>query len=135
MTAKDVAGHMPGRRHVFDGIARKQVADELRRSDLVQQVIGRGRVDFEGVTQAQLLRWDTRDLRETLVDELRGNHGMFRFERVVGRQIVILTCVDDDTGGSVDAAREKLVDQRASHIDIAKDNAVQRVVEHHIQAF
>ena len=46
-----------------------------------------------------------------------------------------LAFIADDAGGSIDAAREKLVDQCAAHIDIAKDNAIQRVVEHHIQAF
>ena len=35
----------------------------------------------------------------------------------------------------VDAAREVLVDERAHRIDVAKNDAVERVVQHEIEAF
>ena len=58
---------------------------------------------------------------------------MGRRDSVVGGQIVILTGVDNHAGIAVDHAGEILVNDGTLHIDVAEQNAVQRIVQHHIQ--
>jgi hypothetical protein len=55
------------------------------------------------------------------------------FHRVGGGQVVVFAGVDDDAGVGIDHAREELVDEGALHVDVAEDDAVHRVVEHHVQ--
>ena len=54
---------------------------------------------------------------------------------VSGGKIVILTSVDDNAGKAIDDTAEVLVNQRALHIDVAEQDSVQCIVEHHIQSF
>ena len=55
-------------------------------------------------------------------------------EGVGGREVVVLAGVDDDAGARVEHAGQVLVDERALHVDVAEDDAVHGVVEHHVQA-
>ena len=53
----------------------------------------------------------------------------------VGRgQVVVLAGVDDDPGAGVHLAAEPLVDEGADRVDVAEEDAVHRVVEHHVEA-
>ncbi len=60
---------------------------------------------------------------------------MSLLDRVGCGEVVVLARVDDYAGEAVDYARHILIDQRALHVDVAEQNAVQGVVEHHIQTF
>ena len=57
------------------------------------------------------------------------------FVGVGGGQVVVLAGIDDDAGKAVDDTAEVLVNQRALHVDVAEQDAVQCVVEHHVEAF
>src|SRR5207249_3589747 len=103
------------------------------RGNLMQEVIRGRRIYLKGVSKPHLLRWNTRDLREPFVDELRGHDGMLSFEGIGGRQVVILAGIDDDASGSINASRKKLINKGAFEIDIAKNDAIEGVVEHHIK--
>ena len=59
---------------------------------------------------------------------------MRSLDRVCGGQVVVLAGVDDDPGTGVDLAAEALVDERADRVDVAEEDAVHRVVEHHVEA-
>ena len=52
----------------------------------------------------------------------------------VGRgQVVVLAGVDDDPRAGVDLAAEALVDEGAHRVDVAEEDPVHRVVEHHVE--
>ena len=70
---------------------------------------------------------------EGLVQELGGEHGVGGGDGVVSRQVVVLTGVDDDARIAVDDAGEVLVDDRALHVDVAEQDAVESVVQHNVQ--
>ena len=91
------------------------------------------RINFKSMAKAHLLRWNASDLCKTLVNELRSDHSMLRFEGISSCQIVILACIDNDPSSRVDTAGEELIDKRTFHINIAKDDTVESVVEHHIK--
>ena len=54
--------------------------------------------------------------------------------RIGGGEIIVLAGVDDHAGVSVDGAGEVLVHQGALHVDVSEQDAIQGVVEHHVQA-
>ena len=54
-------------------------------------------------------------------------------DRVGGGEVVVLAGVDDDAGAGVDLAAEALVDEGAHRVDVAEEDAVHRVVEHHVE--
>src|SRR5207237_10529996 len=91
------------------------------------------RINFKSMAKAHLLRWNASDLRKTLVNELGRDHGMLCFEGISSCQIVILACIDNDPSSSVDTAGEELIDKRAFHINIAKDNTIESGVNNHIK--
>src|SRR5215470_14495275 len=126
MATENIAGHMPGRGHVLDGVARKEIADQLRRGDFMQEMIGRIGVNLESMTKAHLLRRDASDLRKAFVDELRGDNGMFALQRVGSGQIIIFAGIDDDASRGVNAPGEEMINEGALHINIAENNAVER---------
>lgn len=102
-------------------------------AQLVQERILHGGIHLERVAQTHLLLAHTGGLGKGLVDELGGQHGVGRGDSVVGGQIVILTGVDDNAGIAVDDTGEVLVHDGALHIDVAEQDAVQRVVQHDVQ--
>lgn len=86
------------------------------------------------MAQTHLLLAHTGVLGKGLVQELRGQHRMGGGNSVVGGQIVILTGVDDNAGVAVDNTGEVLVYDGALHVDVAEQDAVERIVQHNIQA-
>ena len=60
-------------------------------------------------------------------DRVRGLDG------VGGGEVVVLAGVDDDPGAGVDLAAEPLVDEGADRVDVAEEDPVHRVVEHHVE--
>ena len=49
-------------------------------------------------------------------------------------EVVVLAGVDDDAGITVDDTGEVLVDEGTLRVDVAEEDALQRVVQHHVQA-
>src|SRR5690606_33271183 len=97
--------------------------------------VGQVGVDLEGVAQAQLPVLQPRLGAEVLVHQLGDGDRVRRLDRVGGGEVVVLTGVDDDAGARVDLPGEALVDEGAHRVDVAEEDAVHRVVEHHVEAF
>ena len=133
MALENVAGHVFGRRHVFQAGVGEHLAHQLRVRQLPQKTVLHLGVNLEGVAQAHLVGLETGQVGKLLVDQLRGQHRVCRLVSVGGGQVVVFAGVDDDAGVGIDHAREELVDEGALHVDVAKDDAVHRVVEHHVQ--
>src|ERR1019366_1034849 len=53
--------------------------------------------------------------------------------RVGGGQVVVLAGVDDDAGPRVHLPGKPLVDERPDRVDVAEDDAVHAVVQHHVK--
>ena len=85
------------------------------------------------MAQAELPVLEAGLLGEVLVEELAGRHGVRGVDGVGGGEVVVLTGVDDDAGAGVDLAAEPLVDEGADRVDVAEEDAVHRVVEHHVE--
>src|SRR5258706_3263046 len=100
----------------------------------MQQVIRCCRINLEGMPKTHLLGRYAGNLSETFVDELGSDDCMLSFERVSSRQIIVFTCIDNNTGSRVDTARKELIDQRALHVYIAENNTVEGVIKHHIKS-
>ena len=92
-------------------------------------------IDLERVAESDLPALEPGVEGEPLVDELRGEDGGRLLDGVGRRQVVVFARVDDDAGRRVDAAREVLVDEGPEGIDVAEDDAVERVVQHHVEPF
>ena len=71
---------------------------------------------------------------EALVQELAREDRVRLLDRVGRRQVVVLAGVDDDAGPGVDHPAELLVDERPVHVDVAEEDSVHRVVQHHVEA-
>ena len=54
-------------------------------------------------------------------------------DRVGGGEVVVLAGVDDDAGAGVHLAAEALVDEGADRVDVAEEDPVHRVVQHHVE--
>src|SRR5665647_480959 len=131
---EDVTRHVLGGRHVLERIAGEELADELRIGDLVHDLVGRGRVDLEGMPETDLPGLKVGTQREGLVDEVGADDRVALLEGVGRGEVVVLAGVDDDAGAGVDQAAEVLVDEGALHVDVAEDDAIHAVVEHHVEA-
>ena len=114
VAAEDVPGHVLGRRHVLQGRVGKDLPRGLGLRDLVEQAVLERRVDLEGVPEADLPVLEAGVERQPLVDELGREDGRRLFDRVGGRQVVVLAGVDHDARDRVDAAREVLVDRASA---------------------
>ncbi len=86
------------------------------------------------MAEADLPRLEVGAQGEGLVDEVGADHRVALLEGVRGREVVVLAGVDDDAGAGVDQAAEVLVDERPLHVDVAEDDAVHGVVQHHVEA-
>ena len=133
MTPKDVARHELGGRHVLQGGLGEDLPGHLGLSELVEEAVLPRGVDLEGVAQALLLLGEPGAQGELLVEELAGQDRVGLLHRVRRGQVVVLARVDDDAREGVDPAGEALVDQRPLHVDVTEENAVEGVIEHHVQ--
>jgi hypothetical protein len=95
--------------------------------------LGDLRVDLEGVTEPEEVVGQTRLVGEVLVEQLGHRDGVGGVDGVRGGEVVVLARVDDDPGTRVDLAGEALVDERAHRVDVAEQDAVHGVVEHHVE--
>src|SRR5574344_521689 len=59
---------------------------------------------------------------------------MSGFDSVGGCKVVILTCVDNHSGESIDNTRPILVNHGTLHIDVAEQDTVKGVIQHDIEA-
>ena len=91
------------------------------------------RVDLEGVPEAELPVLEAGLLGEVLVEQLATRHRVRGLDRVGGGQVVVLAGVDDDPGAGVHLPAEPLVDEGPDRVDVAEQDPVHRVVEHHVQ--
>src|SRR5204863_8090924 len=99
----------------------------------MKQMVGGRWINFEGVTETHLFWWNTSYLCKAFVYELRGNNCVFGFDRISGCQIIIFTCINDNASSSINSPGEQLIDKCAFHIDIAEDNSIEGIVEHHVE--
>ena len=130
---EDVARHELGGRHVLEGRLGEDLPGHLGLSELVEEAVLPGGVDLEGVAQALLLLGEPGAQGELLVEELARQDRVGLLHRVRRGEIVVLARVDDDARKGVDPAGEALVDQRPLHVDIPEQDAVEGVVQHHVQ--
>ena len=94
---------------------------------------GNVRVDLERVPETELPVLEAGLLGEVLVEQLAVRDRVRGLHRVGGGEVVVLAGVDDDPGAGVDLAAEALVDEGADRVDVAEEDAVHRVVEHHVE--
>ena len=92
-----------------------------------------GRVDLERVAKPELPVLEPGLLGEVLVEELGHRDRVRGLHRVGGGEVVVLTGVDDDPRPRVDLAAEPLVNEGADRVDVAEEDPVHRVVEHHVE--
>ena len=130
---EDVALLVLGGRHVLDRTAGEELPDHHRHRELAQERVLAGRIDLEGMAEADQLLLHSGEAGEGLVDQLRGDHGVRRLVRVGRGDVVVLAGVDDDLREGADAAREVLVAERALHVDVAEEDPVHGVVEQHVE--
>ena len=130
---EDVAGHVPGRRHPLQRRVGEQLAGEHRVGELEAERVGHVGVDLERVAEAELPVLEAGLLGEVLVEELARRDRVRRLDGVGGGEVVVLAGVDDDAGAGVDLAAEALVDEGADRVDVAEEDPVHRVVEHHVE--
>ena len=72
-------------------------------------------------------------LGQRLVEQLADGDGVRLVDGVGGGEVVVLAGVDDDPGAGVHHPAEPLVDEGALRVDVAEEDPVHRVVEHHVQ--
>ncbi len=133
VAAEDVAGHVPRRRHPLERRLREQGARQQRVRELEPEAVGQCWVDLERVAEAELPVLEAGLLGEVLVEQLADRDRVRGLDRVGGGQVVVLAGVDDDAGPGVHLAAEPLVDEGADRVDVAEEDAVHRVVEHHVE--
>ena len=135
MAAEDVAGHELRGRHVLQGSVGEDLSCHLRLGQLQQEAVFGHGIHFECVAQTHLPFLDVGQNSELFVDHLGSQNGVRRFDRVVGRQVVIFAGVEDNAAVADDDSGEELVYNGSLHVDVAEQNAVQGVVEHDVQTF
>ena len=135
MSAEDVAGHVLGRRHVLQRRFREDLTRHLCLRKLIKERVFHGRIHLKRVSEPHLFLAHAGALCKRLVQKLRSQNRVRRRDRVVRGQVVILARVDDDARVAVDNAGEILVHDRTLHVDVAEQDAVQRVVQHDVEPF
>ncbi len=133
VAAEHVAGHVLRRWHPLQRRVREERPRQQRVGQLEPERLGQLGVDLECVTQAELPVLEAGLLGEVLVEELAHRHGVRRVDGVGGGEVVVLAGVDDDPGARVDLAREPLVDEGPDRVDVAEEDPVHRVVQHHVE--
>ena len=135
LPAKDIAGHVLGGRHIFQRGIGEYLAYQLRVRQFPQEGVFLRRVDLERVAQTHQRDRHPRQRGKLLVDQLRGQNGMRGLVSIGGGEIIVLSGVDDDAGIGIDHPRKELIHKGALQVDVAEDDAVHRIVQHHIQPF
>ena len=74
----------------------EDLPDELRLRELEEEAVLDPGIDLVRVAEPHLLVLHAGALRERLVDELAGEHGVRLLDRVGGGEVVVLAGVDDD---------------------------------------
>ena len=133
VAAENIAGHELRGGHILQRGLGEDLPGHLRLGQLIQEGVLHAGVHLECMAQTHLLLPHAGPQSEGFVEELGGQHGVGAGDSIVGGQVVILAGVDDHAGITVDDAGEILVDDGALHIDVAEQNAVEGIVEHHIQ--
>ena len=133
VAAEHVAGHVLGRRHPLQRRLREQLAGEQRVRELEPERVRHVRVDLERVAEAELPVLEPGLLGEVLVEQLADGDRVRLVDGVGGGEVVVLAGVDDDPGAGVHLAGEALVDEGADRVDVAEQDPVHRVVEHHVE--
>ena len=133
VAAEHVAGHVPRGRHPLQRCRREQLAREQCVGQLHPERVGQVRVDLEGVSEPELPVLEAGLLGEVLVEQLARGHRVRGLDGVCGGEVVVLAGVDDDARAGVHLAAEPLVDERAHRVDVAEEDAVHAVVQHHVQ--
>ena len=133
VAAEHVSGHVLRRRHVLQRRVGKDLPRRLSLGDLEEKSVFERRVDLERVPESDLPVLETGVEREPLVDELRGEDRGCLFDRISRRQIVVLAGIDHDARRGVDPSRETLVDEGSHGVDVPEEDAVQRIVQHHVE--
>ncbi len=87
------------------------------------------------MAETHLFLGQTGQESQLLVDEVGGEHGVGGLHSVGCGEVVVLARVDDDAGIAVDDAGEILVNEGTLRVDVAEQNAIESVVQHHVQAF
>ena len=70
-----------------------------------------------------------------LVDELRNGYCVCGIKGIVRGQVVIFPGVEDDAAVTDDDSGEELVDECPLHVDISEEDAIEGIVEQHVQSF
>ena len=86
------------------------------------------------MTQTHLLLGQACHEGQLLVDEVRSQHRVRSLDGIGGSQVVVLASVDDNSGKAIDDAAHVLIDERALHVDVTEQDAVECVVKHDIKA-
>ena len=134
VATENVTRHELGGRHVFQRSLREDFTQHLRLCQLIEETVLQHGVHLKGVAQALLLLGQTGQQSQLLVDEVGCQHRVCLLVGIGSGEIVVLASVDDNTCEAIDNAAEILVNQRALHVDVAEKNAVEGIVQHHIQA-
>ena len=133
MAAEDVAGHELCGRHILQRCLREDFAKHLSLRQFQQEAVFQRRVHFKGVTQTHLLFGETCQKSKLFVDEVGGKHCVSLLYSVGGGEVVVLAGVDDNACIAVYYAAHELVNKRALHIDVAEQDTVESIVEHHVK--
>ncbi len=133
VAAEDVAGHVLGRRHPLQRRVREERPGQQRVGQLEPERLLPVRVDLERVPEAELPVLEAGLLGKRLVEQLADGDGVRLVDGVRGGEVVVLAGVDDDPGAGVHHPAEPLVDEGALRVDVAEEDPVHRVVEHHVQ--
>ncbi len=119
----------------FSGSLGEDLPGHLGLRQLIEEAVLQHRIDLKGVAQTHLLLGQAGQQGQLFVDQVGSQHRVSLLDRVGCGEVVVLARVDDYAGEAVDYARHILIDQRALHIDVPEEDAVQGVVQHHIQTF
>ena len=133
VAAEHVAGHVLGRRHPLQRRVREELAGQQRVRQLQPEGLLALGLDLEGVPEAELPVLEAGLLGQGLVEQLADGDGVRLVDGVGGGEVVVLAGVDDDPGAGVHHPAEPLVDEGAPRVDVAEEDPVHRVVEHHVQ--
>ena len=103
--------------------------------ELQPKLLRKRRVDLERVPEAELPVRQPGLEPEALVEQLAHDHRVCRVNRVRGGQVVVLAGVDDNAGTRMDLSTKPLIDKCTFRVDVAENDAVHAVVEHHVESF
>ena len=134
MAPEDIAGHELCRGHVFKRSLGEDLAGHLSLGELQQEAVLKHGIHLESVSESHLFLGKTGYESQLLVDDVGGQYGVGSLDCIGSGQVVVLSGIDDDSGKSVDHPGEELVYHRSLHVDVAEQDAVERIIEHHVKS-